>query len=109
MCVVKGLILDVAVDIRKESATFGNYIAIELSDVNKRQLFIPHGFAHGFIVLSDDAIVNYKSDNYYSPESEGSILWNDSQLNIDWRLPIEEIILSEKDKNSPLLKETEVF
>ena len=107
--VVKGLILDVAVDIRKESATFGNYIAIELSDVNKRQLFIPHGFAHGFIVLSDDAIVNYKSDNYYSPESEGSILWNDAQLNIDWRLPIDEIVLSDKDKMSPMFKDIVPF
>ena len=107
--VVKGLILDIAVDIRKESSTFGNYIAIELSDENKRQLFIPHGFAHGFVVLSDDAIVNYKSDNYYAPESEGSILWNDSQLNIDWRLPIDEIVLSNKDMNSPLLKEIAEF
>ena len=109
MRVVKGLILDVAVDIRKESSSFGNYIAIQLSDVNKRQLFIPHGFAHGFIVLSDDAIVNYKSDNYYSPKSEGSILWNDSQLNIDWRLPIDEILLSDKDKKSPMLKEIAPF
>ena len=107
--VVKGLILDIAVDIRKESATFGNYIAIELSDLNKRQLFIPHGFAHGFVVLSDGAIVNYKSDNYYSPESEGSILWNDAQLNIDWRLPIDEIVLSDKDKKSPILKEISPF
>lgn len=107
--VVKGLILDIAVDIRKESATFGNYIAIELSDINKRQLFIPHGFAHGFVVLSDDAIVNYKSDNYYSPESEGSILWNDSQLNIDWILPIDEIVLSDKDKMSPMFKDIVPF
>ena len=109
MRVVKGLILDIAVDIRKESATFGNYIAIELSDINKRQLFIPHGFAHGFVVLSDDAIVNYKSDNYYSPESEGSILWNDAQLSIDWRLPIEEIVLSDKDKMSPMFKDIVPF
>ena len=107
--VVKGLILDIAVDIRKESATFGNYIAIELSDINKRQLSIPHGFAHGFVVLSDDAIVNYKSDNYYSPESEGSILWNDSQLNIDWILPIDEIVLSDKDKMSPMFKDIVPF
>ena len=107
--VTKGLILDVSVDIRKESPTFGNYIAIELSDENKRQLFIPHGFAHGFVVLSDDAIVNYKSDNYYAPESEGSILWNDSQLNIDWRLPIDEIVLSDKDKMSPMFKDIVPF
>jgi dTDP-4-dehydrorhamnose 3,5-epimerase len=103
--VVKGLILDVAVDIRKDSPTFGKYVAVELSDENKHQLFIPHGFAHGFIVLSKEAIVNYRCDNYYAPESEGSILWNDPQLNIDWQLSNSEIILSEKDAESPLLKE----
>lgn len=103
--VVKGVILDVAVDIRKQSPTFGKYISIELSGENKRQLFIPRGFAHGLIVLSDSAIVNYKCDNHYYPESEGSILWNDPQLNIDWKLPINDIILSEKDKESPLLKD----
>ena len=103
--VAKGLILDVAVDIRKGSSTYGKYIATELSDQNKRQLFIPHGFAHGLVVLSKEAIVNYKCDNYYDPQSEGSILWNDPQLNIDWQLPIDEIVLSDKDKESPLLSD----
>lgn len=107
--VVKGLILDVAVDIRKDSPTFGKYVAVELSDENKHQLFIPHGFAHGFIVLSKEAIVNYRCDNYYAPESEGSILWNDPQLNIDWQLSNSDIILSEKDAESPLLSEIEGF
>lgn len=107
--VVKGRILDVAVDIRKDSPTFGKYVAIELSDANKRQLFIPHGFAHGLAVLSSEAIVNYKCDNYYDPQSEGSILWNDPQLNIDWQLPMDEIILSDKDMESPLLKEIAAF
>ena len=103
--VVKGLILDVAVDIRKDSPTFGQYMAIELSDDNKRQLYIPSGLAHGFIVLSHDTIVNYKCSNYYDPESEGSILWNDPQLNIDWKLPEDKIILSEKDASLPSFKE----
>lgn len=102
---VRGLILDVAVDLRKDSSTFGKHVAVELSDENKRQLFIPHGFAHGLIVLSDDAIVNYKCDNYYNPNSEGSVLWSDPKLNIDWRLPKDEIVLSEKDAISPLLKD----
>ena len=103
--VVKGCIIDVAVDIRKDSPTFGKHISIELSSDNKRQLYIPRGFAHGFVVMANDTIVSYKSDNYYAPVSEGSILWNDPQLNIDWRLPVEEIILSDKDKKSPMLKE----
>lgn len=103
--VVKGLILDVAVDMRKDSPTFGKYISLELSDENKRQLYIPKGMAHGLVVLSEEAIVNYKCDNYYDPESEGSILWNDPQLNIDWRLAAEDILLSDKDKVCPLLKD----
>ena len=103
--VVQGLILDVAVDIRKGSPTFGKYISTELSGHNKRQLYIPAGLAHGLIVLSKDAIVNYKCDNYYDPQSEGSIRWNDPQLNIDWKLPIQDIILSDKDKVSPFLKD----
>ena len=105
--VVQGRILDVAVDIRKGSPTFGQYMATELSDENKRQLFIPRGLAHGLIVLSKDTIVNYKCDNYYDPQSEGSILWSDPQLNIDWLLPLEDILLSDKDMESPLLKEIE--
>ena len=104
--VIKGLILDVAVDVRKESPTFGKYVSTELSGENKLQMYIPHGFAHGFVVLSEDAIVQYKCDNYYHPETEGSLRWNDPTLNIDWKIPHSEIILSEKDKNSPLLEES---
>jgi len=104
--VVKGRVLDVAVDIRKDSPTFGSHVSLELSDENKTQLFIPRGFAHGFVVLSDEAIFQYKCDNYYSPGHEGAILWNDPRLHIDWQLPANEIILSEKDKNNPLLCDT---
>ncbi len=103
--VIKGTILDVAVDIRKDSPTFGKYVSTELSEENKLQMYIPHGFAHGFVVLSEDAIVQYKCDNYYHPEAEGSLRWNDPTLNIDWKLPHVDIILSEKDKKSPLLGE----
>ena len=103
--VIKGLILDVAVDIRKDSPTFGKYVSTELSDENKLQFYIPHGFAHGFVVLSKDAIVQYKCDDYYHPDTEGSVRWNDPTLNIDWKIPHAEIILSEKDKRSPLLEE----
>ncbi|GHV65611.1 dTDP-4-dehydrorhamnose 3,5-epimerase [Bacteroidia bacterium] len=104
---VKGKILDVAVDIRKGSPTFGKHFAIELSDENKRQLFLPRGFAHGFSVLSDEVIVQYKCDNYYAPEYEGSIIWNDPDLAIDWQIPVDKIVLSEKDKCHPRLKEIE--
>lgn len=99
--VVKGRAWDVAVDIRKGSATYGQYIGIELSEENKRQVFIPRGFAHGFSVLSDELIFQYKCDNYYHPESEGAIAWDDPTLNIDWKLPLTDIILSEKDKLNP--------
>lgn len=98
--VVKGKVLDVAVDIRKDSPTFGKHVAIELSEENKRQLFIPKGFAHGFAVLSEEAVFQYKCDNYYAPQAEGGILWNDPALNIDWKLRIEDVILSEKDKEN---------
>lgn len=104
--VVTGRVLDVAVDIRKDSPTFGRHLSVELSDENKTQLFIPRGFAHGFAVLSDEAIFQYKCDNYYSPAHEGAILWNDPGLHIDWQLPPDEIILSEKDKNNPILCDT---
>ena len=103
--VISGRILDVAVDIRKSSPTFGKYVAVELSDENHRQVFIPRGFAHGYSVLSEEAIVAYKCDNYYAPESEGAITWNDADLAIDWQIPAEKVILSEKDKHHPTLAE----
>ena len=103
--VVKGRVLDVAVDIRKGSPTFGKHVKVELTEDNHRQLFIPRGFAHGFVVLSQEAIFQYKCDNLYAPQSEGAIAWNDPQIGIDWEIAPEEIILSEKDKMSPLLAE----
>lgn len=105
--VVKGAVLDVAVDIRKSSPTFGQHVAVELTEDNHRQLFIPHGFAHGFSVLSDEVIFQYKCDNFYAPQSEGAIAWNDPALGIDWRIPADKVILSEKDKHHPLLKDAE--
>ena len=96
--VVKGKVLDVAVDIREDSPTFGKHVSVELSEENKRQMFVPRGFAHGFVVLSEEAIFQYKCDNYYMPQAEGGILWNDPALNIDWKIPMEDVILSEKDK-----------
>lgn len=107
--VVSGKILDVAVDIRKGSPTFGRSVVAELSGENKRQIFIPRGFAHGFSVLEDDTIVQYKTDNYYAPEYEAAILWNDPALGIDWGIPASEILLSEKDTRHPLLKDAGVF
>lgn len=105
--VIKGAVLDVAVDIRKGSPTFGKHVAVELTEDNHRQLFIPRGFAHGFSVLSDEVIFQYKCDNFYAPQSEGAIAWNDPDLNIDWKIPADRIILSEKDKNHPLLKDAD--
>lgn len=105
--VVKGQVLDVAVDIRRGSPTFGKHVAVELSDENKRQFFLPRGFAHGFVVLSEEAVFQYKCDNYYAPESEGALAWNDPELAIDWRIPANEIILSEKDKKHPCLREAD--
>ena len=101
--VVKGKVLDVAVDIREDSPTFGKHVSVELSEENKRQMFVPRGFAHGFAVLSEEAIFQYKCDNYYMPQAEGGILWNDPALNIDWKIPMEDVILSEKDKNNRTL------
>lgn len=103
--VVKGAVLDVAVDIRMGSPTFGRHVAVELTEDNHRQFFISRGFAHGFVVLSDEVIFQYKCDNFYEPESEGAIAWNDPALAIDWKIPAEDIILSEKDKKHPVLAE----
>lgn len=103
--VIKGRVLDVVVDIRPESSTFGQVFSIELSGDNNKQLFVPRGFAHGFSVLEDDTIFSYKCDNYYHQESESGIMYNDIDLNIDWRLEKEEIILSDKDKELNSLKE----
>ena len=103
--VVKGRVLDVAVDIRKGSPTFGKYVAVELSEENKLQFFLPKGFAHGFAVLSEEAIFQYKCDEYYAPDYEGAICYDDPDLEIDWRLPLEDIILSEKDKKHPRLRD----
>ena len=105
--VVRGAILDVAVDIRRGSPTFGRYVAVELSEHNHRQLFIPRGFAHGFSVLEGDAIVEYKCDNYYAPEAEGAIHWNDPTLAIDWHSTNNEAIVSAKDKLNPMFEECE--
>ena len=103
--VAKGRIIDVAVDIRKESPTFGKYVATELSDSNHRLLFIPRGYAHGFSVLSEEVIFQYKCDNYYQPQAEGGVLWSDPDIGINWQLPLSDITLSEKDKKHPLLKD----
>lgn len=103
--VIKGAVLNVAVDIRKGSPTFGQYVSVELTGENHRQFFIPRGFAHGFSVLSEEVIFQYKCDNFYSPQSEGAIAWNDPDLNIDWRIPAEKVVLSEKDSKHPRLKD----
>lgn len=97
--VIKGNVLDIAVDIRKGSPTFGKYVSVELSDTNKKQLLVPRGFAHGFVVLSEDAIFTYKVDNYYNPEHDRGIAFDDKTLDIDWKLPIEKVQLSQKDRN----------
>jgi dTDP-4-dehydrorhamnose 3,5-epimerase len=103
--VVKGAVLDVAVDIRKDSPTYGKHATIELTEENHRMLFIPRGFAHGFAVLSDEVVFQYKCDNYYAPQSERGIAWNDPDLNIDWRIPADQIILSDKDTKYPWFKD----
>jgi len=103
--VIKGAVLDVTVDLRKSSPTYGKHVAVELTEDNHRQLFIPHGFAHGFAVLSDEVLFQYKCDNYYAPQSERGILWNDPDLQIDWRIPLDKVVLSEKDKRYPKLKD----
>lgn len=100
---VKGRVLDVAVDLRKGSPTYGNHVAVELTENNHFQFFIPRGFAHGFVVLSEMAIFQYKCDNFYHPEAEGGISILDPSLNIDWQIPMDEVLLSEKDLKNPLL------
>ena len=108
--VVKGRVLDVAVDIRKGSPTFGKYVAVELTEDNHRQLFVPRGFAHGFSVLSEEVIFQYKCDNLYAPHAEGAIAWNDPDIGIDWQLPAEYVLLSAKDAAHPMLKDaTDLF
>ena len=101
--VIEGSVLDVAVDIRKSSPTFGQHVSVELTGENKHQLFIPHGFAHGFVVLSDSATFAYKVDNYYAPEHDRGIAFDDVKLAIDWQLTLEELQLSGKDKTNPNL------
>lgn len=107
--VISGRVLDVAVDLRKGSPTFGKHVAVELSGDNKRQFFIPRGFAHGFLVLSDEAVFTYKVDNPYAPQAEASILWNDADLAIDWPLSEEKLILSQKDREAQPFAEAEYF
>ena len=107
--VIKGRVLDVAVDIRKSSPTFGQHVMVELSEDNKRQFFIPRGFAHGFLVLSEEAIFTYKVDNPYMPSEEAGIRWNDPALAIEWPIDPTAVQTSEKDLKQPLLKEAELF
>lgn len=103
--VLLGEVLDVAVDIRPDSETFGQHVAVLLSAENQKQLFVPRGFAHGFVVLSETATFFYKCDNFYNKESEGGIIYNDDSMKIDWQLPENELLISEKDLVLPLLKE----
>ena len=107
--VIKGKVLDVAVDIRRSSPTFGKHVMVELSGENKRQFFIPRGFAHGFLVLSDEAIFTYKVDNVYAPHAEAGIRWNDPQLGIEWPINPKDVLTSEKDLNAAFLKDAELF
>ena len=102
---VKGAVLDVAVDIRKGSPTYGQHVAVELTEDNHRQLFIPRGFAHGFAVLSETAVFQYKCDNFYAPDHEGAVAWDDPDLGIDWKIPASAVILSDKDRKHPQLKD----
>lgn len=103
--VVKGRVMDVAVDIRKGSKTYGKYVCCEMSEENKLQFFVPKGFAHGFCVLSDDAVFQYKCDDFYHPEAEGAIAWNDPDIAINWPIPSSDVALSEKDKHHPYLRD----
>ena len=107
--VIKGRVFDVAVDIRKSSPTFGQHVMLELSEDNKRQFFIPRGFAHGFLVLSDEAIFTYKVDNVYAPQAEAGIRWNDPALDINWPIDPKDVLTSDKDLKQPLLSEAVLF
>ncbi|MBP3788089.1 MAG: dTDP-4-dehydrorhamnose 3,5-epimerase [Prevotella sp.] len=107
--VIKGRVIDVAVDIRRSSPFFGQHVMVELSEENKRQFFIPRGFAHGFLVLSDEAVFTYKVDNVYAPQAEAGIRWNDPQLAIEWPIDPKDVLTSEKDLNAAFLKEATVF
>lgn len=107
--VIKGRVLDVAVDLRRSSTTFGQHVMVELSDENKRQFFIPRGFAHGFLVLSDEAVFTYKVDNVYAPQAEAGVRWNDPALGIDWPIDPQQVLTSDKDLRQPLLKDAELF
>ena len=107
--VIKGKVLDVAVDIRRSSPTFGRHVMVELSEDNKRQFFIPRGFAHGFLVLSDEAIFTYKVDNPYAPQSDAGIRWNDPDVGIEWPIDLSKVQTSEKDLKQPFLRDAEVF
>lgn len=107
--VIKGKVLDVAVDIRKSSPTFGQHVAVELSEENKREFFIPRGFAHGFLVLSDEAIFTYKVDNPYAPQADAGIRWNDPDIGIDWPIDLKLVQTSEKDLKQPFFRDAEVF
>ena len=107
--VIKGKVLDVAVDLRRSSPTFGKYVSVELSEENKRQFFIPRGFAHGFLVLSEEAIFTYKVDNGYAPQAEASIRFNDETIGIDWPVAESQFILSEKDGHAVSFKDAEYF
>ncbi len=102
---LEGCVWDVAVDLRPDSPSFGKWYGVELTGENKRQFYVPRGFGHGFSVLSETAVFAYKCDNFYNKESEGGVLWNDAQLNIDWKLPAEAVILSDKDRNQPPFSE----
>lgn len=107
--VIKGEVLDVAVDLRESSPTFGKYVSVLLNEENKRQFFIPRGFAHGFLVLSEEAIFTYKVDNVYAPQAEASVLYNDKDLSIDWPINENQIIMSDKDKTAKAFKDADVF
>ncbi len=104
---VQGEVLDVAVDLRKDSPTYKKYVAVKLSSENKRQLFVPRGFAHGFVVLSEEAVFSYKVDNWYSAEHDSGISWNDPEINVDWQIALDKVVLSGKDELLKPLSETE--